>query len=442
MRLTEDQVEGIDFIREVSRGGIFADIGVGKTAIALHAIWHLLGDLKVRAVCVVAPIRVIEEVWRQEAKLWRRTKILTFALVRGQPKQRLRELEKAVDVFLINPDLIPWLCTLRRWPFDMIIFDESTMFKNPSSKRFKRIQTRLRRCPRRYIMTGTPTPNTLLNLWSQMYLVDRGLALGDSYYWYKRRFFYPIDYQGYKWVPLPGSRRHIMREINPKVFRIETPEYSKVHIKENNIWVSLPPAARDKYNRMERHFLFEVRHGLVTAANAAVKSNKLLQLSNGFAYTTEHKPRTLHMKKIEALEELVDEIGKPVLVVYHYLHERDKILDTIPQAEMLDIQKWNKGKQPVALLHPASAGHGLNLQFGGHHMIMFGLQHSRERYDQVIGRLARRGQKFTVFVHRILARETLDLVVDEILHGRYNEQRDFLQALKHYKRGEEDANYL
>lgn len=435
MKLDSDQKAAIKFLSNRKTGGLFADIGTGKTIIVLRTILNRLADMKISAACVVAPIRVIEEVWEQEAELWPWVNELTFSIVRGQPAARLKALNKKVDIFLINPDLIDWLCSLKKWPFQMLVIDESTAFKDQGTKRFRRLKAKLVRTPYRIIMTGTPTPNSLMGLWSQMFLVDRGYRLGTSYTWFKRRYFYPADYQGYKWLPFPGSKRRILEAVAPCLFRIEASKATHKPVKENNIWVNLPPRARAQYREMETRFLTEIRRGIVTAANAAVKAGKLLQISNGYVYDEDRNPVMVHEAKLNALQELVEELDQPVLVVYNYLHELAAIKKRFKKAEMIDVDRWNTGKQSIALIHPRSAGHGLNLQKGGHHIIFFGLQYSRELYDQVIGRLARRGQEFTVIVHRILTRNTIDSVIDELLHFRQDEQQSFLSALKEYRRG-------
>lgn len=447
--LRDYQVKAIDWITEKPYAGIFMDMGLGKTASALTAVQKLFAAEENGPVLVVGPIRVIETVWRQEALLWDQTSTITFSLIRGRtPQQRLQALQSQADIYLINPESFIWLLELftiyppspqRPFPFSTLIIDESSTFKNVGSKRFQKLRHKLKLWKRRYILTGTPRPNKLLELWPQVFILDQGERLGTSYTKFKEKYFEPIDYMGYIWEPKKGAEKKIYALVEDLLLRIESDEIP-VPI-YNRVIVKLPPNARKLYRQMERDAFAEIEGTQITAANAAVALGKCRQIANGVVYA-EGSVQLIHQEKLIVAREIVEGTGSPIIIVYNYKHELKLLTEELKEfkpvvlSESLDtirtVDDWNAGRIQVLLLHPASGGHGLNLQQGGHTMAWFSLTFSYEQYIQTISRINRQGQQNKVIIHVIIADHTVDELLEEVLQNKEVGQNKLFTALKHY----------
>lgn len=417
--------------------GLFLDVGLGKTAIVLTAITDLLGLGVVRKVLVVAPLRVARFVWTDEASKWDHTAHLRFSRILGTAQERLHALHRDADIWLVNRENVVWLAQhfRREWPFDMVVVDELSSFKSPSAKRFRAL-----RAVRPYIkrivgLTATPTPNGLLDLWSQVYLLDRGQRLGTMAGY--RAHYFRQDWSGYGWKPMPGAEKHIYRGIADLCVSMRAKDWLAMpELVIRTVPVHLSPDALRAYETLERELLLPYGDDDISAQSAGVLAGKLLQVANGAVYDQNGIAHTVHDEKLDALEDLVEAVnGNPLLVLYSYRHDAARILQRIPWARVLDdersIRDWNSGKVPVLLAHPASAGHGLNLQEGGHHLAWFGLPWSLELYEQAVGRLHRQGQRNQVVVHHLIATGTIDEEVMRVLDGKARRQDALLDAIRH-----------
>ena len=429
MKLRPYQEQARDFLSSRPHAGLFMDMGLGKTAATLHA----LKDLP-KPILLVGPIRVIETVWRQEAAKWGPTEDLTFSTARGAPTERAKALKIGADIYLTNREMLPHILPAKKW--QTLVVDESSMFKNPSTKGFKILRKALAAIPHRYILTGTPTPNSLLDLWSQVFILDQGLRLGRSFYAYRQRFFTQTDWQGYKFDPLPGAREKIMELISDIVLRIEAkgnlPDREVLH---NVVSIPLPPAARKAYREMEQEALTVLSDSEVTASTAAVVSMKLRQLASGFIYDDEREPVEVHTEKIAATLSVIDQTGSPVIVVYNFRHELAALKKALPDAVefSLEIQEqWDAGEVPVMFLHPQSGGHGLNLQYGGHTMVIFSGSFSYEHMSQTKARIDRQGQTSPVVFHYLTAKDTIDELLLQVVQAKADDQKTTLDLLKGY----------
>jgi SNF2 family DNA or RNA helicase len=457
-RFYKYQWEGFWFVVQRAFCGLFLDMGLGKTVIMLSVIKHLkhIGALK-KPVLIVAPVRVIHNVWAQEAAKWRHTRSLRFSLVHGNQKERMAALNEIADVYLINPEGLKWLLELldnrkakENWPFSWLVIDESSKFKAAGTKRFRKLRHMVRLFNRRTILTGTPTPNSLLDLWAQVFIVDEGERLGPSYERYKDRYFYQADYQGYDIQPRNGCDDEIMEAIGDCMLRMEAEGVPPVIY--NDVAIDLPPAARRHYEELEEEMFLELEAGSVEALNAASLSGRCHQLANGAIYVTDEEGAKVwtpvHDAKIEALQDIIDETGSPVIVTYNFKHDLARLRAAFPKAPVLGdakklgatIKGWQQNRYPVLLAHPANAAHGLDgLQHGnGHTIVFFSLTWSREQHDQLIARIGgARGKhagKKNIVVHYIRARDTVDDAI--MLSGQRKDrtQRGLLNALKEYRR--------
>jgi SNF2 family DNA or RNA helicase len=453
------QVQAARFCLRNGCAGLFLDMGLGKTAI----IETVIRKLKLKGskpALVVGPIRVIKTVWRQEAKLWTHlADELTFSMVRGTDAQRQAALATRADVYLVNPEMLKWLFDelgdrLEGF-FDVLVIDESSMYKNAGTKRFTTLRHKLHHFKYRYVLTGTPTPNSLWEIWTQVYILDLGKRLGTSFNRFKWRFFAPDDYTMRKWTARPGAHEYIYKTVGDLIMRLDGDDYNHMpQMIENKIWVELPNDARAMYDDMEMELMAGVDAGSVTAANAGVASMKCRQIANGVVYLDDEEDGTrshkeshhVHSAKLTALEEALDEIHEPVIVVYQFRHELELIkhrlisntihdwrrVEVLSESEDVEktIEDWNAKKIDVLLLQPASGGHGLNLQHGGHVFIWFSLTWSLEQYQQTIARLYRQGQTKPVIVHKIMASNTIDESLDGALRSKERGQLALLNALR------------
>lgn len=437
------QEHAAQWILSHHRCGLFLSMGLGKTVITLTAVNELLNDFEITRVLVIAPLRVAATVWEEETKKWDHLQGLKCSKILGTQQQRLDALEEDADIYIINRENVSWLVShqakLRKWPFDMLVIDELSSFKSPKAERFRSLRRVLPAVRRVVGLTGTPAPNSLLDLWSQIYLLDEGKRLGKFVTRYRETFFRPGKRNGqvvYNWELLPGADKTIYGLISDICMSMTAEDYLKLPDRiDINYPVTLSAAAQQAYETMERDLVIKMADEVITAQNAAVLTNKLLQLSNGAVYMDESSYIKLHGEKLDALEDLIEASnGEPVLVYYSFRHDAFRILERFPQARRLltpeDVNDWNAGKIPLLIAHPASAGHGLNLQAGGHIIIWFGLTWSLELYQQANARLHRQGQQHPVTVYHVIARDTIDEEVLKILTGKAVRQDALINAVK------------
>ncbi|QRN84852.1 DEAD/DEAH box helicase [Clostridia bacterium] len=436
------QTHCTEFILENKSAGIFLECGLGKSVITLTALTDLLHNrFEVSKVLVIAPLRVANTTWLDEVLKWEHLKGLKVSKVLGSKKNRTMALYKKADIYTINRENVPWLVEFYKndWPFDMVIVDELSSFKSPSAKRFRALKKVRHKIKRIVGLTGTPAPNGLLDIWSQIYLLDCGERLGRTYSGYRGRYFHPQKYVSGS-IPTDyalndDAEEKIYRKISDICISMKALDYLKMPaIIYNKVEVTLSDKEMRLYRQLERDLLLPLADSDVDAANAAVLSNKLLQMSGGTVYDEYGDVHQIHDRKLNALEDLIEATnGKPVLIYYGFKHERDRIkkrFDTGVINTSEDIAKWNRGEMKIALCHPASAGHGLNLQEGGSTIIWFGITWSLELYQQANARLWRQGQKSTVVIHHILAKDTIDQRVMRALDNKDTGQKALIEAVK------------
>ena len=436
--LHEYQRRGVDFIKDKKRVFMLLDMGLGKTVTTLTAVSDLLDSFAVNKVLVIAPLRVANSVWPVEVGLWSHLNHLKVKVATGSERKRIAALSSSCDIVSINRENIKWLVDYygKNWPFDCVVIDESSSFKSSASQRFKALKKILPDTDYMIALTGTPSPNGLLDLWSQVYLIDLGKTLGRTMTDYKRRFF-ESDYMGYKYEPKTGSADKIHELIKPFTLSMSAEDYLEVPSRiDSVIRVDLPPKVLKQYRDFEKDLILNIGDDELEAPSAAVLANKLLQWSNGAIYTDEHKNWIkLHDEKLKALSELYECNDEPLLVAYNYKTDLLRLTELFPDAVVLDkeqstIDNWNAGQIPMLLAHPASAGHGLNLQNGGSMIVWFGLNWSLELYQQFNGRLHRQGQTKPVRIIHIVASGCMDERVVDVIGQKDVTQKQLLTALK------------
>lgn len=430
--------------------GVFLDMGLGKTISTLTAIEELKYDYcEIDTVLVIAPKRVAETVWEEEAKNWDHTKHLTFSKIIGTEKQRLAALKVKADVHIISRDNVAWLCSLyaARLPYDMLVIDELSSFKAHQTQRFKSLRLARPWFKRVVGLTGTPAPNGLINLWSQMYLIDRGQRLEKTITAYRSRYFRPGASNGYvvySYNLLSDSEKLIQEKIKDICISMRAEDYLEMPERiDNFVRVKMPDKLMDTYKKFEEENIItlanEVEQGATTvnAVNAAALSNKLLQFANGAMYDENKNVVPIHDLKLEALKEIIEAAdGKPVLVAWTYQFDRDRIKSyfrNMAPRELKtaqDINDWNAGKVQLMLAHPASAGHGINLQAGGNIIVWYGLTWSLELYQQFNARLYRQGQKQRTIIHHIVTSGTHDEDVVRALKSKDKTQNSLMNSIK------------
>ncbi|WP_096269386.1 DEAD/DEAH box helicase [Paucisalibacillus globulus] len=426
--------------------GLWLDMGLGKTVITLTAI----NDLKynrfaVNKVLVIAPKKVAQGTWTNEAKKWDHLKLLRFSIVLGSQAKRIKALNTPADVYIINRDNVVWLVDYYRnsWPFDMVVLDESSSFKNHNSKRFKALKQIKPHIKRQVQLTGTPSPNGLLDIWSQIYLLDGGQRLGKTIGGFRERYFEPDQRNRdrvFTYAPKDGADNRIHQLIGDIVVSMKAEDYIELPpVTYNTVPVVLDDKAKKAYEKLEKEMLLEVDEAEITAASAAVLGNKLLQLCNGAVYDEDRNAIEIHNNKMESFLELIEALnGSPALVFYNFQHDKSRIQQALAKTNLRvrelktaeDEADWNNKEIDVLLAHPASAGYGLNLQEGGNHVIWFGLNWNLELYQQANARLARQGQKEKVFIHRLTVLGGMDENVEAALENKAATQESLLSALK------------
>lgn len=445
--LHEYQKAAVRHIIEHPASGLFLDMGLGKTVSTLTAIQHLRNIyLEVGKVLVVAPKRVAEDTWTTECDKWEHLRDLRVSKILGTERQRKAALKQDADIYVINRENVVWLvATLQGyWPFDMLVIDELSSFKSSKAARFRALRQVRPRISRVVGLTGTPAPNGLIDLWPQMYLLDMGQRLEKTITAYRAKYFKPGRTNGqvvFNYKLNNGSEEAIYAKIRDICISMKAEDYLTlpdfIAIRQA---VHLSPAEMKRYEKFEEQQVLALQDeesGSISAINAAALSNKLLQFANGAVYDEERNVHEIHDAKLEALEEIVEaSTDSPVLVFYEFQHDASRIMRSLKAYKPKiiggseDIESWNAGKIKVLLAHPASAGHGLNLQKGGNVMVWFGLPWSLELYMQANARLHRQGQSRPVRCYRIVAQGTMDEDVEKALVSKRDKQEALMAAVK------------
>ena len=430
-----------EYIKTHPACAVLLDMGLGKTSITLTALLDLLFDsFESHKVLVIAPLRVARDTWPAEIEKWDHLKMLTYSVAVGSEKDRKAALMQSADIYIINRENVQWLIEQSGVPFDFdtVIIDELSSFKSHQAKRFKallKVRPRIRRIVG---LTGTPSANGLMDLWAEFRLLDMGERLGRFIGNYRNTYFMPDKRNGqiiYSYRLLPGADEAIYRRIGDITISMKATDHLKMpELVMNDVVVELSDDERDRYEELRQTLVLDLPDKEITAANAAVLSGKLLQMANGAIYDEDRQQVHIHDRKLDALEDLIEGAnGKPVLIAYWFKHDLDRIRTRFKVREIkssADIRDWNNGEIPVAVIHPASAGHGLNLQSGGSTLVWFGLTCSLELYQQTNARLWRQGQSETVVIHHIVAKGTVDEHVLKALQSKEKTQNSLIAAVK------------
>ena len=430
-----------DFIINHPVSAVLLEMGLGKSVISLSAINELMLDyFDVSRTLVIAPLRVANSTWPDEIKKWDHLKHLNYSVVIGSEKERLDALKKPAHIYLINRENVDWLITKSgiSWKFDMVVIDELSSFKSYQAKRFKSLLKVRPKIKRIVGLTGTPSSNGLMDLWAEFRLLDMGERLGRYITYYRQNFFVPDKRNQqmiFSYKPKDGAEKKIYSLISDITISMKSKDFLKMpECVMNGVIVTLSDKEQKLYDSLKQDMVLSLEENEIDAINAAALSNKLLQMSNGAVYNDDKESLHIHDRKLDALEDLIEGAnGKPVLVAYWFKHDLEKIKDRFDVRKIKsakDISDWNEGKIPVALIHPASAGHGLNLQAGGSTLIWFGLTWSLELYQQTNARLYRQGQDSTVVIHHILTKGTIDEDVMKALKAKEKIQDALIDSVK------------
>lgn len=437
----EYQSYATEFILSHPISAVFLEMGLGKSVITLSAIFDLcLDSFLVCKVLVIAPLRVARDTWPAEIKKWDHLKGLSYSVAVGTEKERIDALKKQSTLYIINRENVDWLVHKSGIPFhfDMVVIDELSSFKSYGAKRFKSL-LKVRPSVKRIVgLTGTPSSNGLMDLWAEFRILDLGQRLGRYISHYRNTYFKPDKRNAqiiFSYKPLPGAEEEIYKQISDITISMKSTDYLKMpEYVSNEVFVTLSDKEWKVYSDFKEDMVANLGDEDIDAVNAAVLSGKLLQMANGAVYDSENKAHVIHDKKLDALEDLIEGAnGKPVLVAYWYKHDLERIKDRFPVRQIQsskDIEDWNNSKIPIAVIHPASAGHGLNLQSGGSTLIWFGLTWSLELYQQTNARLYRQGQRYTVIVHHIITKNTIDEDVLLALTKKEKTQDALIDAVK------------
>lgn len=440
------QIRACRHCLENAIAALFLDLGLGKTVIVLTAIHNLIRDNLIKGVLVLAPLRVVYNVWPSEILKWDHLQHLSCGIAHGPKKADV--LKKKHDIYLLNYEGLPWLIDQLRgtppgkWPFDMIVFDESTAVKNSTTKRFKMLKSIVGYFERRVILTGTPAPNSLLDIWAQYFMLDEGERLGKSYYWFKQSYFRQADYWGYRWEPRTKSVEELSEKVADITIRLRASDYLEMPklFTNQTIW-SMSPKIIKQYADYEKDYLIELQEETFVAVNAAALSTKLRQFVSGFQYKEDRTVTEIHKEKVETLSEIIEgNSSENVLVAIQFRHEYEMIKKKFKDVPVIYggmnqrttktlIDKWNRGELPMLVVHPASIAHGVNLQEGGRMLIWYGIPWSWEHYSQMVGRLHRQGQKKPVINTFIVAKDTVENDVIQALETKEENEASFLQNL-------------
>lgn len=429
------------FIERNSIVALLLDMGLGKTSITLTAINNLLFDyFDAHRVLVIAPLRVAKNTWPEEIEKWSHLSDLKYSVVVGTEKERISALKENADIYIINRENIPWLVEKSKLPFDfdMVVIDELSSFKNYSSKRFKSLMKVRPKIKRIIGLTGTPSSNGLMDLFAEFKILDMGIRLGRFIGQYRNAYFTPDKMNGpivYSYKPLPSAEKIIYEKISDITISMKATDHLKMpELIECETVVQMSEKEKKSYTTLKKELVLSIPDGEITAANAASLSNKLSQMANGAIYLEDKEFVTIHDRKLDALEDLIESANrKPLLVAYWFKHDLERIKERFDIREIKtsnDIKNWNDGKIPVAVIHPASAGHGLNLQSGGSTLVWFGLTWSLELYQQTNARLYRQGQNDTVVIHHIITKGTIDEDILKALKRKDKTQSSLIDAVK------------
>jgi len=435
------QAYSTKFIIDHPVSAILLSCGLGKTVITLTAIQELMFDrFEVKKPLIIAPLRVCSSSWPEEIKKWDHLKGLTYSVATGPESERKKALKRKADLYIINRENVTWLVEKSGLPFDydMLVLDELSSFKSHQSKRFKSLLKVRPKVKRIVGLTGTPSSNGLMDLFAEFRILDMGERLGRYIGQYRRNYFLPDKRNAqviFSYKPLPGAEDAIYKKISDITISMKACDYLKMpKLVMNEVKVTLAPKEQKLYDRLKIDMVVSLKDKEIDAVNAASLSNKLLQMANGAVYSDDGKAVLIHERKLDALEDLIESAnGKPVLIAYWFKHDLERIKKRFPVREIKtdkDIKDWNAGGIPLAILHPASAGHGLNLQAGGSTLIWFGLTWSLELYQQTNARLWRQGQKDTVVIHHIITKGTIDENVMESLKRKDKTQAALIDAVK------------
>lgn len=435
------QQYAIDFIKNNEVAAVLLDMGLGKTSITLTAVNDLIFDrFEVSKVLVIAPLRVARDTWPAEIKKWDHLKHLRYSVAVGSESERLAALRKEADIYIINRENVDWLVNKSRlsFNFDMVVIDELSSFKSHQSKRFKSL-LKVRPFIKRIVgLTGTPSSNGLMDLWAQFRILDMGKRLGRYITHYRSAYFLPDKRSAdriFTYKPADGAEQMIYDRISDITISMKSADYLKLpECIINEVPVFMDTKEKAIYETFKEDMVAKIKDEEIDAANAAVLSGKLLQMANGCIYDEDKKALKIHERKLDALEDLIESAnGKPLLVAYWFQHDLARIKERFPVREIKtskDIEDWNQGKISLAVIHPASAGHGLNLQSGGSTLVWFGLTWSLELYQQCNARLHRQGQTDTVVIHHIIAKGTIDEDVMAALQRKEKIQNALINAVK------------
>ena len=436
-RAHDYQVYASEFILDHPACCLMLDMGLGKTIITLTALWELLLDrFEVGRVLIIAPKRVAARTWPQEIEKWDHLKGITYSVVMGDAGQRRSALMKQAFVYIVNRENVVWLVENGYFHFDMVVIDELSSFKSYQSKRFKALRKVRGKVKRIVGLTGTP--GNLMDLWAEIGLIDMGERLGRFITRYRENFFLPDKRNQmviFSYKPKPGAEEEIYDRISDICVSMKAKDYLRMpDLIVSNVEVQMDEGERKKYEQLKADLILPMEGGDIDAASAVGLSNKLLQMANGACYDENGKVKVIHDRKLDALEDLIEAAnGKPILIAYWFKHDRERLLkrfQAVPIDRAEDIDRWNRGEVPVAIIHPASAGHGLNLQAGGNHLVWFGLTWSLELYQQCCARLYRQGQEHTVTIQHIMTRGTIDEDVLAALEKKDCNQEAIMAAVK------------
>lgn len=449
--LHDYQIFGYKHIINTPYCGLFLDMGLGKTVTTLTAINTLIyEDLEIKNVLIVAPKRVVETVWSDECEKWDHLKHLKVVKIVGAEPKRTEALKKEADIYVVSRDNIAWLCAFYGGilPFDMLVIDELSSFKSYKSLRFKALKLARPSIKRVVGLTGTPAPNGYIDLWAQLYLIDRGERLEKTITKYRERYFREGRRNGavvYDYKLLNDAEEQINQRISDICISMKSNDYLDMpELIMNRVSVTLPPTIKKMYDDFEKDKVLDLikpeaeDSKEINVINAAALANKLLQFANGAIYDEDHTAHEIHKEKIDALKDIIEDAnGKSILVAWSFQHDRDRLMEALKAYKPRelksekDIRDWNEGKVQVMLAHPASAGHGLNLQAGGNIIVWFGLTWSLELYQQFNGRLYRQGQKSrTVIIHHIITEGTHDEDVIKAIEAKDEKQESLLSSIK------------
>ena len=430
-----------DFILAHKVSALFLDCGLGKTITTLTAINELMYDsFEISKVLIIAPLRVAQSTWKEEIEKWDHLNLLRYSIAVGDEKERLKALKQNSDIYIINRENVDWLVTKSGidFNFNMLIIDELSSFKSHTSKRFKSL-LKIRPYFERVVgLTGTPSSNGLMDLWAEFRVLDLGERLGRYITHYRNEYFLPDKRNGaiiFSYKPQPNAEERIYRRLADMTISMKSTEYLKMpELILNELEINLDEEDQIKYKKFKKEMVMTIQEKEIDAINAASLSNKLIQLANGSIYDEDKKFYEVHNKKLDKLEEIIESAnGKPVLVAYWFKADKERIEKRFKVREIKtadDIKQWNKGMIDLALIHPASAGHGLNLQSGGSTLVWFSLTWSLELYQQTNARLYRQGQKDTVVIHHLITKNTIDEDIIKSLKRKDKTQEALMKAVK------------